>query len=361
MNLNKMKYLIVSLMILVSTKQAYAEGTLAGTSVSNSATVNYEVGGIAQTPVVSSATDFVVDRRINLTVAESGGGYTSVLPGATSQALKFTVTNSTNDTMDFRLDYTQDASGAAGPFGGTDSFDTSSVQFYLDDGDGIFDGGDTLITFLDNVAADAVVTVFVVSIIPSGPVDGDISSGTLTAIASTDGAGGPANDYTETPGADDPSAVDTVFGDDAGDTDGTEDGQHSDDDGYEITTAVLSVVKTQTVISDPFNGVTDPKAIPGAVVEYCITITNTGSSEATVVTITDTIPPTTTFVADSIIAGGTTCTTGGTTEDDNTTGTDDILSPTENTGSFSGGTVTTSVQSVGIGGTTISRFQVTIN
>lgn len=40
----------------------------------------------------------------------------------------------------------------------------------------------------------------------------------------------------------------------------------------------LSVSKVSTVISDPVNGTTNPKAIPGATVEYLITVTNTGSS-----------------------------------------------------------------------------------
>lgn len=42
----------------------------------------------------------------------------------------------------------------------------------------------------------------------------------------------------------------------------------------------LSVSKVSTVLSDPVNGTTDPKAIPGATIEYLITVTNTGS-EAT--------------------------------------------------------------------------------
>ncbi|MEM8627993.1 MAG: DUF11 domain-containing protein, partial [Pseudomonadota bacterium] len=42
----------------------------------------------------------------------------------------------------------------------------------------------------------------------------------------------------------------------------------------------LSVSKVGTVLSDPINGTTNPKAIPGATIEYLITVTNTGS-EAT--------------------------------------------------------------------------------
>ena len=38
----------------------------------------------------------------------------------------------------------------------------------------------------------------------------------------------------------------------------------------------MNVSKVSTVISDPVNGTTNPKAIPGATVEYLITVNNTG-------------------------------------------------------------------------------------
>ncbi|MEQ8412293.1 MAG: proprotein convertase P-domain-containing protein [Erythrobacter sp.] len=44
--------------------------------------------------------------------------------------------------------------------------------------------------------------------------------------------------------------------------------------------ARLSVTKVSSVISDPVNGTTDPKAIPGALVEYLITVSNTGTDPA---------------------------------------------------------------------------------
>ena len=51
--------------------------------------------------------------------------------------------------------------------------------------------------------------------------------------------------------------------------------------------ADVSVAKTSTVISDPFNGTTNPKAIPGAVVEYCIVVTNAAGATATDINISD--------------------------------------------------------------------------
>ena len=56
--------------------------------------------------------------------------------------------------------------------------------------------------------------------------------------------------------------------------------------------ANLSITKTTTIMSDPVNGTTNPKLIPGAIVEYAITITNagTGPVDASTVVINDPLP-----------------------------------------------------------------------
>jgi uncharacterized repeat protein (TIGR01451 family) len=77
--------------------------------------------------------------------------------------------------------------------------------------------------------------------------------------------------------------------------DAGEDNTEFAEDQYYVQTAALSVAKTSVVISDPLNGTTLPRAIPDAVVEYGITLTNTGAADAEVVTITDSIPANTTF------------------------------------------------------------------
>ena len=40
---------------------------------------------------------------------------------------------------------------------------------------------------------------------------------------------------------------------------------------------ILSVTKTSFIISDPVNGTNNPKAIPGATVEYLISVSNAGA------------------------------------------------------------------------------------
>ena len=53
---------------LVAVQDAVAAGTVANTTISNTATVNYTVGGVAQTPITSNTSTFLVDRKVNLNV-----------------------------------------------------------------------------------------------------------------------------------------------------------------------------------------------------------------------------------------------------------------------------------------------------
>lgn len=105
----------------------------------------------------------------------------------------------------------------------------------------------------------------------------------------------------------------------------------SDPDGqaisiYDITfcnpMTALTVTKISSILSDPKNGTTNPYAIPGAVAEYCITITNPGSSAASNVVATDPIPATLTYAPGSM-RSGTSCANATTVEDDNNSGGDE--------------------------------------
>ncbi|MEQ1687306.1 MAG: proprotein convertase P-domain-containing protein [Sphingopyxis sp.] len=122
--------------------------------------------------------------------------------------------------------------------------------------------------------------------------------------------------------------------------------------------AALSITKTSTVISDPINGATDPKMIPGAVVEYCILASNAGSGTTTNVVITDTLPANVTYVT-----GGMTSATGcgliaGNAEDEDAIGADES-DPfgMQLSGTTVGGTAT----SIGPSSTFAMRFRVTVN
>ena len=86
--------------------------------------------------------------------------------------------------------------------------------------------------------------------------------------------------------------------------------------------ATLAVTKASTVLDDPTNGTTNPVAIPGANVSYCITIRNNGSAPASNIVASDVIPAGTAFVPGTMRSGAA-CATATTLEDDNATGTDD--------------------------------------
>ena len=87
-------------------------------------------------------------------------------------------------------------------------------------------------------------------------------------------------------------------------------------------TANLTIAKTSSVVSDPTNGTTDPKAIPGATMRYCILVTNNGSGTATGINIGDALPAATTYIPGSL-RSGTSCAGATTVEDDNAGGADE--------------------------------------
>lgn len=276
-------------------QQALALGTDAGIAVSNQATVAYSVGTVAQTPIESdpagnstpgagSATVFLVDRRVDFTLVEVDGLHTSpVAPGQADVITAFTLTNNGNAIMDFRLGVL-DFAGIVHTI--ADSTDLGNYRIRVANGDGaggVPDLGADL-DFVDELAEDAVVEIYVFADAPFTVSNGEYANIELTATAAdealaaaTPGVLDP--DLAESAGADDPTLIESVFAD-AG-NDGFEVAQ----DGYEILSADLVISKNAAVISDPFSS---GKALPGAVIEYTVTIDNTaGSSAATGVVITD--------------------------------------------------------------------------
>jgi hypothetical protein len=114
-----------------------AEGTAAGTTVTNNVSLTYRVGGVDQNAVTAS-NSFVVDRKVNLVVAEVGNATTSVSPGQVNAVTAFDVTNSSNAPLDLGLAATQ-LSGGTAKHGGTDNFNLADVKIFGDtNGNGSF-------------------------------------------------------------------------------------------------------------------------------------------------------------------------------------------------------------------------------
>lgn len=119
----------------------------------------------------------------------------------------------------------------------------------------------------------------------------------------------------------------------------------------------LAVTKVSTVLSDPANGATNPKLIPGASVQYCVSITNDGSASASSVALSDSLPGTVSFVAESM-KSGTSCAAAASTEDDNSTGTDES---DPYGAAISGTTISGSAATLGVGSSFVLTYTVTIN
>jgi uncharacterized repeat protein (TIGR01451 family) len=149
-----------------------------------------------------------------------------------------------------------------------------------------------------DLAPDATMRLLIVADTPAGATNGQLSNYNL--IATTLNAGTTTVTTHDNAIADDKDTQQVVFADAAGPGDAVRDGKHSATGTYTVSTATLTVTKTSTVVSDPFNGTTNPKRIPGAVVRYSIVVTNTGAANATNVTVRDAIPASTTYAAGTI-------------------------------------------------------------
>lgn len=300
--------------LLTPLASAWAAGTAANTPVSNQATLDYQVGGVGQPQILSdddgipgngqNPTVFVVDNRVDLTMT---GGTRSVTPGSTGQILVFSVSNTGNATQGYALDL------ATGLNATDDQFDMTGVTVYLDNNkDGLVDGGDTVYVpnagnrIADvpaNSGAASTIQVLVVADTPLTATNGQTARYTLKAKTLNAGT---TTETTATPGADNPAVVDVVLADGnagagvGGATDGLQDGDFLATGTYTVQDATLAITKSVAVISDPINGVTNPKAIPGATVRYSIAITNSGPVAATNVVLTDTIPTNTDFLVGSV-------------------------------------------------------------
>jgi len=304
LNRSKTKFLIVLLTVAVTVglaPLAMAGGTPSGTDVDNTATLTYQVGLVTQAPVVSNTATFVVDNKIDLTVTTVDGAIVPVLPNTTGQVLTFSVRNDGNTPQDYSLQALPSATGA---FGETETFDADAVSVFVDtNNDNTYTPGTDNDLYIDELGVDQSITVFIVSNILIGQVNDDVASYDLVAQTARSGSNGALGADITTDDrlvTDDPSLVQTVFADGTGTADGARDGAFSSKDGYKVVTADLTVVKTTNVVSDPFNGGANPKAIPGATVGYQVLVTNNGTVTADNVTVVDSVPGNSSFLVGSV-------------------------------------------------------------
>lgn len=365
---------VVAIGIATGTASAQAPGpagTTAGTTVTNTAQASYSVNGVQQS-ATSNAVNFVVDRKVNLTVTTNQPANTQVAIGQTAAVTTFQVTNNTNGTQDFLLSSSQ--TPIQNLFTG-DNFDVTNIKIYVDsNGNGTYDAGVDTATYINELGADQSAIVFIVADIPNNQAN--VLAG-ITLIAQVAAGGDSAVQglpLAVSVGANDDAVVDVVFADNDSDGLGLDialNGQGRASLGYEITTrnVALTVAKSQLVLSDPINLALAPKAIPGAVVQYCLIVNNgTLGTPASNIALSDVIPANTTYVANSIsigaIALGETCLltgiVGGVPLADDGTVTVPLLNFT---GSYNTNTKTVNATiPTLLGGTSVAAtFRVTIN
>lgn len=262
--------------------------TASGTSISNTASLSYTVGGVTQTAVASGAATFVVDTLVSMTLVPQAT-YTTVVPNSTLQVTKFTYTNTGNSTINSILTPATLANGVS-VYSKTTNFTPTSCSAYQDvNGNGTYESAIDTQPYVSNLAANSSVTLFVVCSIPAGQVNNDFGGVSLTAQASTPGAGSPGTPLVASSGAKVLGTVATVFGDAAGTDDVANDGKISARSGYLVQSASLTMTKSVAVWCDPVNGATNPKLFPGSFAQYTIAVTNsaTATASATLSNVTD--------------------------------------------------------------------------
>ena len=316
--MRRVRLAVVALALIGAVPSAFAAGTDYNTDISNTASVNYSVSGVPQTVIQSSPTGnstpgagagfgapttFKVDKRVTFIAEETNGAATVTSPGLTQVVTVFRVTNTSNGAQDFRLaaDNTQPP---AIIFGRTDAFDMSNFTLHISAAACTTTmttptfAAEPATTFIAALPEDSCRYVFVRSDTPVSPTaaNGLASTIRLVVSASTTGSSG-ATLETETAAADNPAVVDVVFAE-TGTLNGNvvENGVSMAFDQYFVGT--LTVTKSAAVISDGFSAAGQFKAIPGAVVEYTISVQNNGLA-TTAAALTEVIPPNTAYVAGS--------------------------------------------------------------
>ncbi|MBK6675243.1 MAG: DUF11 domain-containing protein [Proteobacteria bacterium] len=287
---------------------AHAAGTDAGVTISNTASVNYTVGGVPQTQVDSPAAQFVVDRKIDLNLIETNTAPTNTTPGATAVVTTFKLTNTGNGAQGY--EFTADNTGGT-LFGNADAFQIANQVVRVSSAACVpattttpAYAGETATT-VPTLAEDACVYVFVLADSPLTAANATAANVRLTAITrvATSLADLDADAAAALLVADDPNSVQIVFADSATGGQTARDGDAFADDQYYIVGPALAATKVAAVQTDALQP-TNPKPIPGATVQYTITLTNSGAAPADLVAIGDSIPANTTFVCGSMTLNG---------------------------------------------------------
>jgi uncharacterized repeat protein (TIGR01451 family) len=285
--------LLVCLAIAVAVPQmASAIGTSSGTTINNAASVIYSVGSVTQPLYTGPTTTFAVDTKVIFNVSKIDGAPIQVAPGdntsSTARRLRFQLQNDSNANIRFHVIAANLASALTVTFGGTgyvdnrNTFSANPTACFDVNANNVCDAGEDYLVVNENILNT---TIIVNGDVAAIAANGDIIGAILTATA-VDGTGATLVESA----APTISGVDIVLADGAGTDDAARNATYTDRSAWQVSAALLTVTKSAAVYSDPLNGTVTPKAIPGAVLTYTITVTNgAGGATATSITISDSL------------------------------------------------------------------------
>ncbi len=260
--------------LLLAMSNAYALGTSAGTPIENRATVTYNAGA-GTISADSDIVTFKVQELVKATIAKLDSGIIRVSSPQDDASMKFRIKNDGNGSEGFKIVVTQDSG---------DHFDVTLGNIYIDDGDGILD---TAIDTLYNnssppaIAADGSIVIWVTSKIPPGFTNNKIANLNVSAVSHTFILDNQSN----------PNAGDVVIGGGDNSTDAVNAiAVTSVTSTYQVSDINVSITKAVTATRDNL-GAGGNKAVPGAEVDYLLTVTVSGSGIATDVVVSDPLPP----------------------------------------------------------------------
>lgn len=273
--MNKLKVLGVLLALVLVATNAMALGTTAGTSINNTATVNYNVGASSLTATSTQVT-IKVQELINATLeSKNAGKQQNVAPGQSNAALSFELTNTGNGDEAFVLTQ-QNLTG--------DQFDTIADNIYVDDGDGIFEPLIDAVYVPTSLAPEESIALWIASKdISNTQNNGDRADILVNALSKTFSDAGNSN----------PAQGDTVTGQGDGSTDAIHaiSGPANDTATFVIDNSAINMVieKSITGVRDGITAAGN-QYIPGSEVDYLITVEVTGTGDATAVVVKDPLP-----------------------------------------------------------------------
>jgi len=266
-----------------------------GLPIDNTAILNYKVNSQDQVETSARST-FLVDRKVIVNVSTPTPGSLSTALVGDGQAITYTISNLSNAPLGMKFDVadlnTGETTYTSLPNDTTDNNTGPAITYtvFLDDGNGVYGVEDTtqiLSTEISDFsqigdALDSNPNSIVVHVIatPTEGVDASVFAHDLvaTAVEPTTGDTLP-NDNAATWN---PAAIQTILENDTDIIKGR--------GGISISSATLTPSKEATIVSDPINGSSDPKAVPGAIIKYEIKVLNSGSVAATDLVIEDTLP-----------------------------------------------------------------------